>query len=95
MDTPVADTTEFSPTHERRSSQIAEAAIARLASAHVEDDEALRFTKERDLRQHFRRLIDPGIVRPNKEPAVIECINVSWCLKANLNLIIDFRPERF
>lgn len=42
---------------------IAEAIAQRAREAPIKDDDETRFRLERDSRQEFRRLIDPGIVR--------------------------------
>lgn len=48
--------------------RIVEAALKRLTEpANQADGEELRFERERPIRQKFRRLVDPGIVRDNSE----------------------------
>jgi hypothetical protein len=42
---------------------IAEAIARRAATQTHDDDEERRFAMERDTRQKFRRLVDPGIAR--------------------------------
>lgn len=52
------------------SNRIAEAALRRLdQSATTYDDEELRYEQERPIRQKFRRLADPGIIRDNSDAA--------------------------
>ncbi|CCA66584.1 hypothetical protein PIIN_00267 [Serendipita indica DSM 11827] len=50
---------------------IAEAIARRALSAAPEDEDERRFVLERDTRQEFRRLIDPGIAR-GSSPATLE-----------------------
>lgn len=50
---------------------IAEAVARRAANASHDDDEERRFAMERDKRQLFRRLVDPGIAR-HTQPVVFE-----------------------
>jgi len=47
--------------------QIAAAAAARAAATIHDPAEvaALQFAHERDVRQHFRKMVDPGILRNN------------------------------
>lgn len=50
------------------SDRIAEAALRRLGQQATEhDDEELRYEQERPIRQKFRRLADPGIIRDNSD----------------------------
>ena len=54
--------------HTADSERIAEAALRRLNQlATSYDDEELRYEQERPIRQKFRRLADPGIIRDNNE----------------------------
>lgn len=54
------------------------AAIARRAvSAAPEDSDEVRFAKERDIRQEFRRLLDPGIARGTAKPQLEATLKVS------------------
>jgi len=69
---------------------IASAALSRLSkplSADEEDD--IQWAKEKDQRQHFRRLVDPGIVRTNNEQVANGCVD---CLVALCQNILD-HPE--
>lgn len=70
---PASPTQPYRPTKD----DIAAAAIARISSS-VEDDEDYekQWTRDKEKRQHFRRLVDPGIVRPNNEAIADACIEV-------------------
>lgn len=71
MSSPPVSPTPYRPTKD----DIAAAAIARISSS-AEDDEDYekQWAKDRELRQHFRRLVDPGIIRPNNEAVANTCI---------------------
>jgi len=70
--------------------QLVAAALARLSSplSADQDDEVL-WAKEREQRQQFRRLVDPGIVRGNNEAVANMCIE---CLLTICQNILD-HPE--
>lgn len=58
-----------SPTSPRKAdtSRVAEAALKRLTQPLSFDSKELQYEHERPLRQKFRRLVNPGIVRDNSE----------------------------
>ncbi|KAG8949296.1 hypothetical protein FRC04_008898 [Tulasnella sp. 424] len=68
---PASPTQPYRPTKD----DIAAAAIARISSS-TEDDEDYekQWARDKEKRQHFRRLVDPGIVRPNNEAIADACI---------------------
>lgn len=70
---PASPTQPYRPTKD----DIAAAAIARISSS-TEDDEDYekQWARDKEKRQHFRRLVDPGIVRPNNEAIADACIEV-------------------
>jgi hypothetical protein len=59
---------------------IAEAIARRAQPLAPEEDEERRFALERDSRQEFRRLIDPGIARGNSEATLESTLKV-WTLR--------------
>jgi hypothetical protein len=56
---------------ERARMAIAEAIAKRAVSLQPEEEEERRFALERDTRQEFRRLLDPGMAR-GTAPATLE-----------------------
>ncbi|KAG8919383.1 hypothetical protein FRC01_001308 [Tulasnella sp. 417] len=71
---PASPTQPYRPTKD----DIAAAAIARISSS-AEDDEEYekQWAQDKERRQHFRRLVDPGIVRPNNEACLLTlCQNI-------------------
>lgn len=73
---------ETPQTHSVSADAVAEAALRRAKTGPVQKS-AAQLAAEHDRRQTFRRLIDPGIVRPNsKEQA-------DSSLKVNLDLDCD------
>jgi len=60
-------------------------AVAQRIEATTEDVDA-QFEQERDLRQQFRRLIDPGIVRPNNKEVVLKTLRTLSTIAENLLL---------
>jgi len=50
---------------------IADAIAKRVVPPQPEEEEERRFALERDIRQEFRRLVDPGIAR-GTSPATLE-----------------------
>jgi len=59
-------------------------AVARRQESTIEAHREVEDEKERDLRQNFRRLIDPGIVRPNSKETVITSLNTLSTIAKNL-----------
>jgi hypothetical protein len=55
---------------------VAAAIARRAASAAPEDAEEIQFAKERESRQEFRRLLDPGIARGTAKPQLEATLNV-------------------
>jgi hypothetical protein len=67
---------------------IAEAIAKRAVSLQPEEEEERRFALERDTRQEFRRLLDPGIAR-GIAPAILEgtlkvCASLVICGKSHI-----------
>ncbi|KZT41157.1 hypothetical protein SISSUDRAFT_371604 [Sistotremastrum suecicum HHB10207 ss-3] len=56
----------------------------RLEGTSHEDIDELQFGKERDMRQHFRRLLDPGIMRPNSRETAIASLQILRTIASNL-----------
>ncbi|KAF8607595.1 hypothetical protein BDV93DRAFT_541837 [Ceratobasidium sp. AG-I] len=76
------------------SDRIAEAALRRLnQSATAYDDEELRYEQERPIRQKFRRLADPGIIRDNNEATTKKAFEI--LLKISQNLLSDPENPKF
>lgn len=64
---------------ERTRASIAEAIARRAVSAQPDDDEERRFALERDTRQDFRRLLDPGIARGASTATMEATLKVRAC----------------
>jgi hypothetical protein len=63
-----------------RAAAAAEAALKRLASPTPKaPNDKEQFAQERETRQKFRRLIDPGILRPNSEKIASTAMQVCVC----------------
>ncbi|KAJ1308650.1 hypothetical protein OPQ81_004344 [Rhizoctonia solani] len=66
--------------------QIAEAALRRLTlNVNPGESEELRYERERPIRQKFRRLVDPGIVRDNSEADAKRALGVSFWDSIRIN----------
>lgn len=63
---------------------IAEAIAKRAVSLQPEDEEERRFALERDTRQEFRRLLDPGIARGTSESALLSTLKMLSTIAENL-----------
>lgn len=65
------------PTRPSPHDAVAAAAVARTVRPLTEDElDEVRWEKERDQRQRFRRLVDPAIIRNNNETTSDACIKV-------------------
>lgn len=64
---------------------LAEAAAKRHVNSDVGTSTA-QLEQEHEKRQHFRRLIDPGIFRPNSKPVAMDALKASLiqlpCIRA-------------
>ncbi|CUA70190.1 hypothetical protein RSOLAG22IIIB_00540 [Rhizoctonia solani] len=88
--------TPSSPNSPRQAdhNQVAEAALKRLTqSVNPGDSDELRYEHERPVRQKFRRLVDPGIVRDNSEADAKRALGV--LLKLSENLLSDPENPKF
>jgi len=74
--------TSSSPVKDIDKASIAEAVAKRQETTGAEAD--VEYGEERDLRQNFRRLIDPGIVRPNSKESVISSLTILSTIAGNL-----------
>ncbi|KAG9108700.1 hypothetical protein FRC07_008414, partial [Ceratobasidium sp. 392] len=77
-------------------SRVAEAALKRLnqSKTYSEEDSAeQRHEQERPIRQKFRRLADPGIVRDNNDADTKKAFEV--LLKLSQNLLSDPNNPKF
>ncbi|KAJ7276434.1 hypothetical protein B0H12DRAFT_1085423 [Mycena haematopus] len=75
-------------------SDLAAAAERRLQQRQAPSASELQFTgAEHELRQKFRRLIDPGILRPNAEAQALASLKT--LLTISENLLHDFENPRF
>ncbi|KAJ6515862.1 hypothetical protein C8R45DRAFT_1087008 [Mycena sanguinolenta] len=73
---------------------LAAAAERRLQQRQAAPSAELQFTgAEHELRQKFRRLIDPGILRPNAEAQALASLKT--LLTISENLLNDFENPRF
>ena len=61
---------------ERTRASIAEAIAKRTVSLQPEEEEERQFALERDTRQEFRRLLDPGIARGASTTALESTLKV-------------------
>ncbi|KAG9019537.1 hypothetical protein FRB90_000846 [Tulasnella sp. 427] len=78
---PASPTNPYRPTKD----DIAAAAVARISSAAEEDEDyEKQWAKDKEQRQHFRRMVDPGIVRPNNEAVANACIECLFKLCQNI-----------
>ncbi|KAG8690627.1 hypothetical protein FRC11_010296 [Ceratobasidium sp. 423] len=76
------------------SDKIAAAALQRLAQpVNPGETEELRYEHERPIRQKFRRLVDPGIVRDNSDADAKRALGV--LLKLSENLLSDPENPKF
>ncbi|KAF8742806.1 PUB domain, partial [Rhizoctonia solani] len=76
------------------SNRIAQAALQRIAQpVNPGETEELRYEHERPIRQKFRRLVDPGIVRDNSEADAKRALGV--LLKLAENLLSDPENPKF
>ncbi|CAE6523176.1 unnamed protein product [Rhizoctonia solani] len=74
--------------------RIAAAALQRLTlPVNPGESEELRYEHERPIRQKFRRLVDPGIVRDNSEADAKRALGV--LLKLSENLLSDPENPKF
>jgi hypothetical protein len=78
------------------SADLAAAAERRLQQRQASSTSELQFTgPEHEQRQKFRRLIDPGILRPNAEAQALASLKVaalginSWCHHFYIALNVD------
>ncbi|KAJ4498716.1 hypothetical protein C8R41DRAFT_817440 [Lentinula lateritia] len=69
-----------SPPHSR----LAEAVERRLSAQQSHGPSPAEMAAEHAKRQKFRRLIDPGILRPNPEPEAVESMKILYKLSENL-----------
>jgi hypothetical protein len=67
-----------SPSDSRRQSLLAAASAAERRAQEKTPDPDILFGAEREKRQTFRRLIDPGIMRPNGREQAMESLKVPW-----------------
>ncbi|CAE7124474.1 unnamed protein product [Rhizoctonia solani] len=90
MSDPSSPTTPRKADHDR----VAEAALKRVTQPRsLGDTEELRYELERPVRQKFRRLVDPGIVRDNSEADAKRAFGV--LLKLADNLLSDPENPKF
>ncbi|KAF8709097.1 PUB domain, partial [Rhizoctonia solani] len=76
------------------SNRVAQAALQRIARpVNPGETEELRYEHERPIRQKFRRLVDPGIVRDNSEADAKRALGV--LLKLAENLLSDPENPKF
>ncbi|CAE6445737.1 unnamed protein product [Rhizoctonia solani] len=74
--------------------RVAQAALQRIAQpVNPGETEELRYEHERPIRQKFRRLVDPGIVRDNSEADAKRALGV--LLKLAENLLSDPENPKF
>ncbi|KAG8688552.1 hypothetical protein FRC08_011375 [Ceratobasidium sp. 394] len=76
--------------------RVAEAALKRLnrpKTYNEEESAELRYEQERPVRQKFRRLADPGIVRDNTEADTKKAFEI--LLKLSQNLLSDPENPKF
>ena len=71
MSSPHSDNNEI---HDIRSDLAAAAELR--AQANVSLDGEKRYAQDRSIRQNFRRMLDPGILRPNSKEVAMESIKV-------------------
>ncbi|KAJ4001149.1 hypothetical protein F5050DRAFT_1708523 [Lentinula boryana] len=64
--------------------RFAEAVERRLSLQHSQGPSPAELAAEHAKRQKFRRLIDPGILRPNPEPQAVESMKILHKLTENL-----------
>ncbi|CAE6454173.1 unnamed protein product [Rhizoctonia solani] len=90
MSVPSSPTSPRQADHDR----VAEAVLKRLTQlVNPGDTEELRYEHERPVRQKFRRLVDPGIIRDNSEADAKRALGV--LLKLSENLLSDPENPKF
>ncbi|CAE6455437.1 unnamed protein product [Rhizoctonia solani] len=90
MSTPSSPQSPRQADHNR----VAEAALKRIAQpVNPGETDELRYEHERPIRQKFRRLLDPGIIRDNSEADAKRALSV--LLKLTENLLSDPENPKF
>ncbi|KAG8907023.1 hypothetical protein FRB99_005543 [Tulasnella sp. 403] len=78
------DLSASAPSTSNLRSAAAAAALLRIAERPSDEDDDVQFAKEREDRQNFRRLVDPGIVRHNPENIANACVDCLLTLCQNI-----------